>query len=304
MSQELRFGIITIQNTDWPTMVERWKRIEELGFDSVWLADHFYNYLAPEEPFWEAWTLISALAVHTARIRIGTLVTQIPIRNPAHLAKEALTVDHISNGRLEIGLGTGAIGDPGNTMMGLENWEPADRVARFREYIQIVDDLLTSGTSNLDGRYYQTRDAVMNPRPVQQPRPPITIAALGPAMLRITARFADRWNTYPSGATTEQDAFQAHRERNAQLDEACKAIGRDPSEISRSILVYHRLGDVRPFASVGAFEDFVGRYREAGINEFVFYHPLRDWYKSSEPEDEAVFEEVATHVIPGMKTQA
>lgn len=303
MTRDLRFGVITIQNTSWPTMVERWQRLEELGLDSVWLADHFYNYLAPEQPFWEAWTALAALAVHTSRIRVGTLVTQIPFRNPALLAKEALTVDHISNGRLEIGLGTGAQGDPGNTMMGLENWLPAERVARFREYIEIVDGLLRDGTADYEGRYYQAREALMSPRPVQQPRPPLTIAALGPSMLRITARYANRWNTYPAGTSTEPEAFLVMKERNAQLDEACAGIGRDPSEISRSILVYYRLGDLRPFASVGAFEDYVGGYREVGINEFFFYHPLQEWYKGSAAEDENVFEQVVTHVIPKMKEQ-
>lgn len=303
MPQDLHFGIITIQNTSWPSMVERWQRMEELGFDSVWLADHFYNYLAPDQPFWEAWTSLAALAVHTSRIRVGTLVTQIPFRNPALLAKQALTVDHISNGRLEIGLGTGSQGDPGNTMMGLENWPPSERVARFREYIEIVDGLLRNGTADYEGGYYQAKGALMNPRPVQQPRPIITIAALGPSMLRITARYADRWNTFPAGAANEPEAFRVLKERNAQLDEACTEIGRDPSEISRSILVYYRLGGFRPFASVGAFEDYVSSYREVGIMQFMFYHPLQEWYKGSTAEDERVFEQVATHVIPKMKEQ-
>jgi alkanesulfonate monooxygenase SsuD/methylene tetrahydromethanopterin reductase-like flavin-dependent oxidoreductase (luciferase family) len=303
MSRNLSFGVITIQNTPWPSMVERWLRFEALGFDSVWLADHFYNYVAPEQPFWEAWTSLAALAVHTSRIRVGTLVSQIPFRNPALFASEALTVDHISNGRLEIGLGTGSQGDPGNTMMGLENWPPAERVARFREYIEIVDTLLCNGTADYQGTYYQAKEASLNPRPVQKPRPPITIAALGPSMLRIAARYADRWNTYPAGTTSEPEAFRVLKERNAQLDDACAQIGRDPSEISRSILVYYRLGDLRPFASVGAFEDYVGGYREAGINEFMFYHPLKEWYKSSTDVDEEVFEQVATEVIPRLKEQ-
>jgi alkanesulfonate monooxygenase SsuD/methylene tetrahydromethanopterin reductase-like flavin-dependent oxidoreductase (luciferase family) len=241
--------------------------------------------------------------VHTSRIRVGTLVSQIPFRNPALFATEALTVDHIFNGRLEIGLGTGSQGDPGNTMMGLENWLPAERVERFREYIEIVDSLLRNSSADYEGAYYQAKEASLNPRPVQQPRPPITVAALGPVMLRITARYADRWNTYPAGTSTEPEAFAVIKERNARLDEACARIGRDPSEISRSILVYYRLGDLRPFASIGAFEDYVGGYREAGINEFMFYHPLQEWYKGSTDDDEKVFEKVATHVIPRLKQQ-
>src|SRR5207249_7573886 len=102
MPHQLRFGIITLQNAPWPTMVERWQHIEGLGFDSLWLADHFVNSYQPSQFWLEAWTLLSALAAQTSRIRIGTLVTPVGLRNPAVLARQALTVDHISNGRLAL----------------------------------------------------------------------------------------------------------------------------------------------------------------------------------------------------------
>jgi len=107
MERGLRFGVITIQNVPWPTLVERWQYLDELGFDSAWVADHFTNHRERAEPWLECWTLLSALATYTGQIRIGTMVTNITFHNPAVLARQALTVDHVSGGRLELGIGAG-----------------------------------------------------------------------------------------------------------------------------------------------------------------------------------------------------
>ena len=113
MNRQIRFGIFTAQNAPWEKMVERWRYIEELGFDSVWIGDHFVAFDEPRSPWFEAWTLLAGLATQTTHIRFGPLVTPIPFRNPAFLARQAVTIDHLSHGRLELGLGTGLPGQYG-----------------------------------------------------------------------------------------------------------------------------------------------------------------------------------------------
>ena len=138
---------------------------------------------------------MAALARETTRIRLAVYVTQIPFRNPALLARQALTLDHISGGRIEVGLGTGLTIDPSYEMIGMPNWSGKERVARLKEYVQIVDRLLSNEVSSFAGEYYQVKDAVMNPRPLQEPRPPIVIAAFRPVMLKLAAQHADNWNS-------------------------------------------------------------------------------------------------------------
>jgi alkanesulfonate monooxygenase SsuD/methylene tetrahydromethanopterin reductase-like flavin-dependent oxidoreductase (luciferase family) len=299
MKQELRFGIGTFQlhSTSWKKEVERWRLIEALRFDSVWLGDHFVNYMHPEEPWFEAWTLLAALANHTSHIRIGPLVTAIAFRNPAFLARQALTVDHISNGRLELGLGTGLSGgrDPSYSMTGIEDWAPSERVARFREVVEIVDQCLRNRVTTYRGHYYQLKDTAMYPPPVQQPRPPITIAAHGPSMLKIAARYANTWNCVIGGKRDEflDVKLRNTRKRNELINEYCAKIGRDPSTLRRSLLVFEP-EEESIFDSTEIFQEVVRRYYDVGITEFIFTYP---------DTDERIFmlKRIARDVIPKLR---
>lgn len=284
MADHLRFGIATDQNLPWPTLVERWQVFEALGYDSVWNCDHLVQPSQPTGPYLEAWTLLAALAVRTNRIRIGVLVSSNTFRHPALLAKEALTVDHISNGRLELGLGAGWY-EPEHAMFGLEFPPVAERVARYREAVEVVDQLLRNDTTTYTGQYYTLRDAPLRPRPVQQPRPPLTLGAHGPRMLRVVAEYADAWNSF--GTVAEM------RQRNAMLNEHCAAIGRNPHSIVRSLYIWPASMGEDPWQSVDAFEDMVSRYAEAGIDEFLVDVP---------PEtDLAVVERVAAEALPRLR---
>jgi alkanesulfonate monooxygenase SsuD/methylene tetrahydromethanopterin reductase-like flavin-dependent oxidoreductase (luciferase family) len=307
MTRPLSFGVMTIQNVSWPTLVERWKYLDELGFDSAWVADHFTNPWYPGEPWLEAWTLLSALAAHTQRIRLGTMVTNISLHNPAVLAKQAVTVDHVSDGRLELGIGAG--GAPtDHAMTGVPNWDPPERAARLREFVEIVDRLLRDEATTYQGHYYQVENSQMHPASLQKPRPPLSIAALGPKTLRIAAQYADSWNFFPEYDVTVQQALEQTARRNQMLDEYCAELGRDPAEITRSLLASPRMVE-SPFDSDDAFHDFIGRDSEAGIDEFIFYwwreDTLEYGYDRSIVErsaDREILERLATEVIPTLRS--
>lgn len=265
----------------WAKTVERWQLFEELGFDSIWDCDHWVQPSRPSGPYFEAWTLLAALAAKTTRIRVGVLVSCNTFRHPAWLAKQAATVDHVSNGRLELGLGAGWY-VPEHEMLGIEFPPPRELVDRFEEAVVIVDGLLRNELFTHTGRHYQLREAAFRPPPIQKPRPPLTLGAHGPRMLKIVARYADAWNSFGS-----PDEI---RRRNAVLDEACLAIGRDPRQIVRSLYYWIARADADPWASVDAFADLVGRYREAGINEFIIDQPRE--------EQTAIMERIVVHGLP------
>ena len=284
MVAALRFGICTDQNMPWARTVERWRLFESLGFDSVWDCDHFTQPSRPGGHYYEGWTLLAALAALTERIRIGVLVSCNTFRHPALVAHEAVTVDHISNGRLEVGLGAGWY-VPEHQTFGLDFPRPAVLVARFGEAVEIVDQLLRQETLTFEGEHYQVREAAIRPGPIQQPRPPLTLGAHGPKMLRIVARYADAWNSF--GTVDEI------RTRNEILDEACVEIGRDPDEIVRSLYGWAALMPSDPWASVDAFHDMIDRYRAVGVNEFIIDQPR--------PEQFDVLERIAADAIPSLR---
>jgi len=297
MNSTLRFGIIQLQNRPWVTLAENCQVVEALGFDSFWVGDHFVNGHNLEEDWFDGWSILTALAAQTHTIRIGALVTNIIYRNPAVLAKQALTVDHISRGRLNLGIGATTDRDPSHRMTGVESWKTAERVQRFREVIEIVDLMLRNETTTYQGRYYTVTDALMKPSPIQKPRPPLTIAAIGPTTLKIAAKYADTWNTYGGWNLSPQQTFETLRERCDQLEQYCAQIGRDPKTITRSFLV--GLTDDKPFASQDAFHDFIGRYREIGFGEFIFYYDYPA-LPADKGLNRAMLERIATEAIPAI----
>lgn len=291
IDQTVRFGLCTDQNLSFDTLVERWQYFEALGFDSVWDCDHFNQTSNESGPYFEGWTLLAALAARTTRIRVGVLVSCNNFRHPGLLAQQAITVDHISNGRLELGIGAGYT-DGEHGRFGIALQSPGDRRRSFHEAVQIIDSLLRNETTTFDGRYYQLDGAYVRPGPVQKPRPRFTFGAHGPRMLRICAEYADTWNS--SGTIEEM------RERGLILDQHCADIGRDPREIRRSVYGWAskiaEQGLPNPWESTGAFEEMVGRYRDAGVNEFIIDAP--------EPEQFPVLEAVMADVIPRIRKES
>jgi alkanesulfonate monooxygenase SsuD/methylene tetrahydromethanopterin reductase-like flavin-dependent oxidoreductase (luciferase family) len=279
------FGIQTIQHWTWDETRTRWQWFEELGFDSLWLTDHFVRTANPESPYFEAWTLLSALAPLVTRPRLGVLVSSNTFRHPSLLAHQAITLDHISNGRLELGIGAGWYREE-HEMFGLDFPETGELVDRFEEAIDLLDRYFRNDVTTFEGAYYSLHDAPNHRGPVQKPRPPFVLGAHKPRMLHIAARYADTWN---SRGTVEEIM-----ERNAQLTDECHLAERDPSEIKRSLLyVIAHTPEENPWDSVDAFTDYVGRYAHAGIEEFIFQPPP--------PEQFPMLERIALDVIPGLK---
>ena len=194
MSHQLRFQVGILPDLEWPELLERFRDVEALGFDLAVTGDQFVDSMNPSRPWFDLWALLAGIAQATHRIRIAPCVAQIPMRDPATLARQVLTVDHISNGRVELGLGLGRPVAPSYRMMGLPNWSNSERADRFGEYVEIVSRMLANEQTTYEGRHYKIEGATVH-RSVQSPRPPITIAAMGPRMMRYAAIHADTWNT-------------------------------------------------------------------------------------------------------------
>ena len=286
MARKFQFGICTDQNMTWEKTVQRWQQFEEMGFHSAWLCDHLIQPSRPEGPYFEAWTLLAGLAARTQKIRIGVLVTSNTFRYPSVLAKEVVTVDHISRGRLEFGFGAGWY-EPEHRMFGIPFPETRELVGRFREAVELIDSTLRNDTSSYEGTYYRTEGLRNRPGPVQQPRPPFLLGAFGPRMLKIVAKCADVWNAFGTP--------QEMRERNQLLDEYCHELGRDPETLDRSLYYWVPKADLDPWQSEQAFQDVIGPYVEAGVNQFLLDQPGDAQFP--------LLEKIAADVLPKMAQQ-
>jgi alkanesulfonate monooxygenase SsuD/methylene tetrahydromethanopterin reductase-like flavin-dependent oxidoreductase (luciferase family) len=208
-------------------VLDRARSAEELGFDSLWLYDHLSSPGQPDLPSFEGWTLATYLLTRTSRLRVGHLVLCNNFRHPALLAKMASTLDVLSEGRLELGIGSGSVATE-HLQAGLPWGGPAERSERLGEALEILTRMFAGSLTTFAGNHYRVSELANLPLPVQRPRPPIHVGGVGPRRtLPLVARYADVWNIPTYGLSGWEESGRI-------LDAACEAIGRDPSTIGRS----------------------------------------------------------------------
>ncbi len=272
----MRFGFKTSpQNTTWAEMLAVWKVADEIPlFESGWTFDHFYPIFSDSTgPCLEGWTVTTALAQATTRLRVGLLVTGIRYRHPAVLANMAAALDIISDGRLELGVGAGW-NEEESGAYGIELGSLTERFDRFDEALECIVGLMTQETTSFSGEHFTLTEARNEPKPVQRPHPPIVIGGTGPKRtLRAVAKYAQHWN-HP-GTSVEQwksacETLAAH----------CAGIGRDPSEIMTSTHLRYS-----PQTGIDGLVEHATEWSEAGLDLGIIYLPP--------PYDPAILEPIA-----------
>jgi alkanesulfonate monooxygenase SsuD/methylene tetrahydromethanopterin reductase-like flavin-dependent oxidoreductase (luciferase family) len=274
----IRFSIVCGQRIPWEELSARAQETEVLGFHGFNVVDHFYGRADVMEPTHEAYTVLGGIAVVTNRVRLGVMVCGNTYRNPAFLLKQAVSVDWMSGGRVDFGVGAGWL-EREHEAYSFPFPSAKERVDRFAEALEIWRLLQSEERTTFDGVHYQLLDAPFEPKPVQG-RLPVLIGASAPRMLRLTAKYADIWN-----ARGEPDEVQAQSDH---LTAACEAIGRDPKSIVRSI------SPSRNFLTSSAdFKAHADAYIAAGFTDFQLPWPRV-------PAELPVLREAARDVMPGL----
>jgi alkanesulfonate monooxygenase SsuD/methylene tetrahydromethanopterin reductase-like flavin-dependent oxidoreductase (luciferase family) len=298
---ELSFGIMLAPAPPWSRLARQAQQVEALGFDKIWLPDHFVNPEDPGMEWYDCWSALAGLATINGKILIGTLVSSMTLRNPAVLARMAMTVDHISGGRLELGVGAGGVPDC-HKMTGIPHWSRGERSGRYKEFVEILDHMLNQEVTTYEGNYFNIQDAIIRPAALSKPRPVLNIAAHGPKALRLAAKFGDSWNSLGAGRDkTPEQHSEITQQRCEMLSELALEAGRDPSKIGRTF-VFGWTSDGL-FRSMEAFYDTIGRYREAGVRDFCFLYALgMEPWKDQTITTQDLLEKIALEAIPKIKS--
>jgi alkanesulfonate monooxygenase SsuD/methylene tetrahydromethanopterin reductase-like flavin-dependent oxidoreductase (luciferase family) len=270
--RSMKYGLLTMQDRPLSELFTEWRLAEEAGVHSLWVADHFVNPVDAHSDWFDGWTLLAALATMTSRVRIGTLVSSMTLRNPVYLAREALTIDHLSQGRVEVGVGAGRVIND-HRMTGVPEWSPAERVARFDEFLTVMRSMLDNEVTSFEGAHYRADGATMSPSWVQTPAPPLVVGAIGPRMIGLAARHADVWNTMGGRNVSAEQAQTDTRDRVRLFEEGCHEAGRDPATVRRTFLAFSHYVEQDLWSSHDAFADFVGLHAELGFDEIIFDMP-------------------------------
>ena len=272
----MRFSFWPNPSQTFPEVLELCTHAEQTGWDGIWYADHFMpNAENTSAPWPEAWTTLTAIGARTERVRIGTLVAGNTYRHPAVLAKVATTLDHITNGRAVLGLGSGWQENE-HKQYGLAFYTVAERLQRLDEACQVIKALFNDQHANFNGKFYQLDNASVEPKPVQSPLPLLIGGGGEKVTLKITAKHANEWNVWGDPAIL--------RQKMSVLDQHCADLGRDPAEIQRSavallfmstdnaFLEQTRNADMQQPAIIGTPEEvkeIVAEYEAAGVNELI-----------------------------------
>ena len=271
----MRIGIVLLPQDRWSVARERWRRAEEYGFDHAWTYDHLAWRSLADEPWFATVPLLAAAATVTERIALGTWVASPNFRHPVPFAKDVMGLDDVSDGRLLLGLGAGGEGFDAQVLGPPPT--RGERVARFAEFVDLLDDLLTHRVTERTGEWYEAHGARMIPGCVRRPRVPFVVAANGPRAMRVAARHGQGWATYgpPSGDGPVGQEWEAWWSGLATLvarfDDAAREAGRDPADVDRYLNV-----DAAPrlaLESVDVFEESVGRARALGFTDVVVHWP-------------------------------
>jgi len=268
-----------------------WRRAEELGFDHAWTYDHLVWAGLPDSPWYGTIPTLTAAAMVTSTIRLGTFVSSPNYRHPVTFMRDLLALDDISGGRLMCGIGAG--GDIDSTILGGEPLTPKERFERLAEFTELLDRLLTQDHVSHRGTYFSAVDARTQPGPVQRPRIPFIMAANGPRSLRLAVEYGAGWVTTGPRVETLDQWWAALVKLGGRLDEALATAGRDSFTLERHL----NLDSSPQFAlsSVGAFEEMVGRAGELGFTDVITHWPRPDGPYAG---DVSVLETVASEVIP------
>jgi alkanesulfonate monooxygenase SsuD/methylene tetrahydromethanopterin reductase-like flavin-dependent oxidoreductase (luciferase family) len=287
----MRFGITILPEHRWADAEPLWRRSEELGFDHAWTYDHLTWGGLPDSPWYGTVSTLTAAAMVTERIRLGTFVTSPNYRHPVTFLRDLLSLEDISGGRIVCGIGTG--GDIDSRILGGEPLTPRQRVDRLEEFTGLLDRLLTGDHVTAHGTYFSAVDARTLPGPVQQPRTPFIMAANGPRSLRLAARYGAGWVTTGPKVDTLEEWWTALKGLSARLDDALAAQGRDGAAFERHLNL-----DSSPVFSLtdaDVFEEMTGRADELGFTDVITH-----WPRPQDPYAGAVgtLEQVAAEVLP------
>jgi alkanesulfonate monooxygenase SsuD/methylene tetrahydromethanopterin reductase-like flavin-dependent oxidoreductase (luciferase family) len=270
-----------------------WERAEELGFTTAYTYDHLSWREFRDGPWFGAVPTLTAAAAVTSRLRLGTLVTSPNFRHPVTLAKDLISLDDISAGRITLGIGSGGRGFDA-TVLGQQPWTDRERADRFEDFVGLLDRLLTEPDLTAEGPYYAAVEARTVPGCVQRPRIPFAVAGTGPRGMGLAARYGEAWVTtgdptiFETGTAADSDAALAEQVR--RLDDACARVGRDPATVRRVLLTGFTPEANGPFESVERFADFTGRHLALGFDELAIHWPIPGTEFDASFE---VFEEIA-----------
>jgi len=290
----MRFGLTILPEHRWPDAAPMWRRAEELGFDHAWTYDHLVWAGLPDSPWYGTIPTLTAAAMVTSTIRLGTFVSSPNYRHPVTFMRDLLALDDISGGRLMCGIGAG--GDIDSTILGGEPLTPKERFERLAEFTELLDRLLTQDHVSHRGTYFSAVDARTQPGPIQRPRIPFIMAANGPRSLGLAVEYGAGWVTTGPRVETLDQWWAALAKLGGRLDDALATAGRDSFTLERHL----NLDSSPQFAlsSVGAFEEMVGRAGELGFTDVITHWPRPDGPYAG---DVSVLETVASEVIPQLR---